>query len=233
MKTITILGDSISMVRPKKNIYLKDIYSYKLQQRLNKEYYVINNSIRGSHAKIQKNKLEDTALYNKSEIYIVFFGIVDCFPRLFSIKEKRILKLLNKIKLSFFSKKIIDFKSNHRYFFTKHFRKTYTTQNEFMHTYKYIVDKLKDYEENKKIILVNIPSPNKNAKKRNYNVNKNICEYNEIINKISSDFSNVEMLDFYKITKNSPELLLEDGIHINKQGHKLISEILYSRIISK
>ncbi|MBP2201423.1 lysophospholipase L1-like esterase [Methanococcus voltae] len=228
MKIITILGDSISMVRPNEGISLRELYSYKLQENLGSEYYVVNNAIRGSYAKVQLNNMEDTVLCNNSEVVIIFFGIVDCFPRLFSRTEKLIMAGLSKFKLDCINKAIIHIKSKNRYFFTKSQKKVYTRVYDFDKIYSDIILKI-EKTGCKQIILVNIPSTNEKTKKRNYGVDENIREYNLIISK-QLENKKIDLVDLYTITENNPNIILEDGHHISKEGHKILSEILSEKI---
>ncbi|NOQ55587.1 MAG: hypothetical protein GQ477_02145 [Nanohaloarchaea archaeon] len=57
-----------------------------------------------------------------------------------------------------------------------------------------------------------------------YYKNENIKQYNNSISKICSE-NNVECIDIFELfSKSNPNQLLEDGLHPNTEGHKLIFE---------
>lgn len=232
MKIITILGDSISMIRPDNGITQKELYSYKMQEKLGSEFYIVNKAIRGSYARIINDSLFETILHSDSEIVILFFGIVDCFPRLFDLKEQQRINIIKKMHLEFLIRPIIKYRSKNRYKITKRKQKVYTEINEFEELYGKIVNSILEIKSVKKIILVNIPAENELGRTRNYGLAENIIEYNKIIEKIGKN-NNLQIVDFYKITKEKPELVLDDGMHINKYGHDYLAHLLQKEIILK
>lgn len=231
MKVITILEDSISMIRQEEGIYLQDLYSYKLQEKLTPEYYVLNNSIRGGHIKIQNENISKNLFSNNPSVVIIFFGIVDCFPRLFDLKEQKIMSILSKLKLNIINNFFIKIKSSNRYFFTKIQKKVYTKIEDFERIYTEIIIKIEKLKEVEKIILINIAAPNEDLKRKNYKIEENISNYNEIIYKISKKSEKIILIDFYDLIKNNFRLLLNYGIHINKECHEKLSNLIYEKII--
>ena len=50
-----------------------------------------------------------------------------------------------------------------------------------------------------------------------------------IINKLNDEYSEIDMIDLYSITKDRSELFI-DGIHPNEEGHRLIADEIYKVI---
>ena len=69
--------------------------------------------------------------------------------------------------------------------------------------------------------------------KEKYNFNSNTCAYNNVIYAIYEKYENyIELIDFYKMTEENSNLLLDEGIHITKKAHSILSNILYKKIIN-
>jgi len=232
MEIITILGDSLDMTRLSENIYYKDTYAYKLNNFLEKEYFVINRARRTNtilKQTISYNISNDILCY-KSKYTIIHLGIVDCAPRLFSEKERRILHYIKPKKIANY---IIKVKSHNRYFFTKNFPKVYVNLETFKLKYNFLVDQIINKTQFKKIFIINIAKTNKKNERRSYNFNSNICTYNNVIYDIYKKYKNhIQLIDFYKMTEENPNLLLDDGIHITKEAHNILASILYKKIIN-
>ena len=105
-------------------------------------------------------------------------GIVDCAPRIFSMKEKIIF---SKIRPRFIRNKLLKFLSAHRFFITKYFKKYYTKINDFNKYYRLIIKEIIKIPQLKKIIIINISSTNKNNNNKSYNFGYQINKYNHIL----------------------------------------------------
>jgi lysophospholipase L1-like esterase len=215
-KRIVIIGDSLSMPRPDEGITLEDTYSYLL----NKSFEVINTSKRANDTKLQiheQNVLDDI-YYLNPDIIIIYLGIVDCAPRLFSRNESRLISLLpNKLR-----KIIINFFSKYRLFFTKLRNIQYVKKDSFKRNIEFLLNLCN--QKNIIPILINIGNTNKDNIAKSYNFKKNINAYNNILNNLSKS-KNINLIDVNIIKLQSK--LLNDGIHINKDMH----EKLYYQII--
>lgn len=224
MNIITILGDSLSMARIEDGISYKDTYSFLLSEYLKTDYLVLNKSKRGNTTKNQINSqnIYDDIITTNSEYFIIQIGIVDCAPRIISMKEKVILRYL-------FSEKIqniyIGFKSKYRRFITRNFPKTYVSLDAFNNNYEILLNKIFEQKEVKKVIIINIADTNFVNKKRSFNFDKNITDYNKVIDSFVKKFKNkIDIIDLFSLTKDDEEILLADGIHISKYAHNLIAK---------
>ena len=81
------------------------------------------------------------------------------------------------------------------------------------------------------MFVINIADTTEENKYRSYGFEENLSDYNKIIADISSKFGDrVDVFDTCSLTKKSPDLLWEDGIHIKKEAHDLIARYLYDKI---
>ncbi|MDC1317697.1 SGNH/GDSL hydrolase family protein [Flavobacteriaceae bacterium] len=222
MNIITILGDSLSMARIEDGISYKDTYSYLLSEYLKKDYLVLNKSKRGNTTKNQINpqNIYDDIITTNSNFFIIQIGIVDCSPRIITMKEKVILRYL-------FSEKIqniyIGFKSKYRRFITRNFPKTYVSLDNFNDNYKLLIQTILKQTAVKKIVLINISDTNNINKYRSYGFENNIISYNQVISKLQKKFkSKVELIDLFSISKNN-NIILDDGIHISPDAHIVLA----------
>lgn len=230
-KIVTVLGDSLAMLRAECNIMLKDIYAYKLAQKLGQEYFVVNNARRANTITEQTGKqlMYDEVLNNNTDIFIIAIGICDCAPRIFSKKQEYILRNLLPNKIS---KYIIAFKSKYRYFFTKNSPKTWVSLDNFKMQYMNLIEIILNDCKSKKVYLINIADTTEKNNSRSYGFRENISKYNAVLDNIATKYNqNVEVIDFHDITKKNPKLLLEDGIHITTEAHDVLTKILYEKIV--
>ena len=229
-KIITILGDSLSMVRNDEDVTLRTIYPYLLVKFLGNDYYIINKSKRGNTSDFQtlNQYLYDDVETSDSSIVILQIGICDCSPRIISKFEKIILNYFLPVFLSFF---YIKFKSKHRYFFTKYFPKTYVTKARFESNYKQLLESILKLDKIQKIIIINIADTNEYNKKRSYNFEQNIIDYNRVIQKLAFENPKIQIIDSFNYSKTIPNFLLSDGIHISNSAHQILAENISKLII--
>jgi len=231
-KIITILGDSLSMARDDYGILYKDSYAYLLGEILGDNYLVLNKAKRANTMITQTHfqNIYDDVLTTNSEYFIIQLGIVDCAPRIISIMEGKILKYL---KPKILSDLYIKIKSRNRRFFTKYFPKTYVKPDVFVDKYDYLIRTILEKTTAKKVILVNIADTNKKNKLRSYGFDENIRKYNSFIGGLKSRYDkHIELIDLYTVTKNNPDLVIDDGIHIAQPVHKLLAEKIATMIKS-
>ena len=99
----------------------------------------------------------------------------------------------------------------------------YTTQNQFRNNMQKIIDAILQYNKPKKIFLVNIAHPSKSLKEKNYNVQNQIIQYNNILSRFQNEL--ISIIDIYSFTKNNSDSLLGDE-HISTKGHDFIADTI-------
>lgn len=222
MSRIVILGDSLSMPRPSDGI----LFEYTFPHLLHKEgYEVINRAGRANDTKrqIQVQNLKDDIQWLNPDCVVIYLGIVDCAPRIFTRTESILLNLFPHI----LKQKIINVASKYRYHITRYRKKTYVGSNEFKLNLELIAKEAKDICQN--IIFINIANTNEVNEKKSFDFKRNISLYNQIIVEVSSKFD-AELIDVNLIKDNC---LLEDGIHINKKMHNFLSKEIIKRFKAK
>ncbi|UTB33108.1 MAG: SGNH/GDSL hydrolase family protein [Methanobacterium sp. ERen5] len=222
------------MVRPKEDIFFKDTYVFKLQKLLNSKFYVVPFVNRANTVIHESNQIinHDGMIYSEPDLIILHLGIVDCAPRLFGPTEHKILELISYFKI--FRKiisSIIKIKSKYRKFFTKYFQKTYVSEEMYKEKLEFIIKQIKN-NTNSMIFIINIADTHKTNKERSYNFNENIIRYNKILSEMA-ETNSCTLIDFHKLTKENKSLILQDGIHLSKQGHEILSCMLYENIKRK
>lgn len=232
LKIVTVIGDSLSMVRPWDDIIYTDTYIYKLQKYLGPTFHVLLRSRRMNDFGIIN--LEDDVLNNSSCVVVFHLGIVDCAPRVFGRREYSVLNFFSKYPvLKNFSSMIIRFKSRYRRYWTRFFPKTYIPKPLFKKKLEHVINQISQ-KTNSSVIMINIADTNEKNKFRSYNYENNIKDYNKIINDTVKNHEDIcSLIDFYGITKikeNKETLLLSDGIHLSKKGHDLLAELIRQKI---
>ena len=56
---------------------------------------------------------------------------------------------------------------------------------------------------------------------------------NEIISKVASKYANVELVDWYKISKDKPELFAQDGVHLSPMGSDVYVDLVLSVLVKQ
>ncbi len=231
MKIITILGDSLSMARMENGIFFENTYAFLLQDLFDKNYLVVNKSKRANTIVTQsntQNMYDDVLTIKNSDTFIIQLGIVDCAPRIISIWESKILKYF---RPKFISNYYMKFKSKNRKFFTKYYPKTYVPLEVFKKRYNCLIETISNKTPANKIILINIADTNDKNKSKSFGFSENINKYNEVIASfVGNSKVKISLIDLYSITKKTPEFLLEDGIHINKDVHSFLSKVIYEKL---
>lgn len=214
------------MVRPDFGVRYQDTYAYLIQTQL-KDTVVINASVRANSSQnvLSANYCYDTFDAVSPDLIIYFLGIVDCMPRLFSIKERLLLRLLMATKfLRSIGKFIISYRSKRRYKLTKKRLIQYVPIKIWNENLENFLMKI-----SRKVIFVNIPYPGKRLLSRNYEIEDIVNNYNAcLVNQAQKHGATI--IDFYTLTKQSPHLLLEDGYHITAEAHKVLSEAILESI---
>lgn len=234
LKIMTILGDSLALVRPEENITEKDIYPYKIQSHLYREVYVISKAIKNNSSTIE-NSLSGLVYHQQAasaSYAAIGLGIVDCSPRLFSKKMKSFLGCMSKIPLI---KKIVHryiaHKSEHRLRYTQKKRQTETSVTKYRENMQSIVDKIKLYNPIEHIFLLTIAAPGPYLMVRSWGIEENIQRFNDVLHKIANNESNlISIVDVYQYTKQHPDFILADGHHISIEVHDYIAKSIVEKI---
>ncbi len=75
----------------------------------------------------------------------------------------------------------------------------------------------------KKIFLINIDYPSDSLKEKNYDVQNQIIQYNQILDTFQNEL--ISIIDLYSFTQNNPNALLGDE-HISIEGHNCLANII-------
>ncbi len=225
---LVILGDSLGLPTGIKNTQTPDAIEYEetypyLLQKLMPEWEIISTCKRSNRVDKQARQqwLFDDIIFYKPKVVVVHLGICDCAPRLFNRYESFIL---SNLPVSI-RNPIITFFSGHRFFFTKHFRKVYVKKLPFKSHMEKIINTI--CKINSFPILVGIADTNKTNKQKSYNYDINIQKYNQILLKLSKKNN----LAYINMHEEGDRILLPDGIHLNKEGCKLLANKIFQIVI--
>ena len=214
-KRIVILGDSLGMPRARGygEIDYEDTYPYLLMNSIkNCEFISRHRRANDTNKQLISQYIKDDIEMLKPDILVVHLGIVDCAPRVLLRYQNAIVSILP----SMIRKIILKIISKFRYDITKLNNKTYVKKNKFKENIGKIVD-ISD-RIGMQLFFIEILITNEENNKRSYNFNKNIMEYNAII-EMSAMSKHVSLIKYDP--KNN--YLLNDGIHINKKGNKFLA----------
>lgn len=221
-QTICCIGDSLSLPRSADELECKDVYWMQLQQTEDIAVYpFVRKSMDTEHFINEEGGLYYAIKYAPSDYYIILLGIVDCSPRLFSKRQKSLLKLLEGIGMSKIANRYVKHNSKRRMYFTKKRQIVNVSLHKFEENYNKIIEAMQ-VNNPKKIICTTIAYPGEYLTTRSYGILDNIINYNNVIGGFMKKYDNVELIDLFNFTKENLECILADGHHINKIGHNFI-----------
>lgn len=215
-KSLTVLGDSLSMIRVEHDIFGKDLYTSQLM--LDEKLLVFNRAKRACTTEMQCHvqNIYDDIKGTDSDYYVIQLGVCDSYPRIFSPWQHKVIAALPPA----ISKQIIGFRSKRRLEITKKRPLFNVPLEDFVRFYNRILDEIEKLPGARRpTLLINIGYPSQENIERNYNLVEIIESYNAVIRQVSID-RQCYLIDFYSASKNLPALMLDDGIHITRAGHQ-------------
>lgn len=214
---LVIIGDSLAMPRPEVPYELT--YPYLLKGKLGPRWEVINRARRANRIDVQmeEQNLCDDIFWLEPDIVVVHLGIVDCAPRLFSVRQRHLLERIPAVVRY----RIIGVASRHRAFLTKHFPKQYVPLGAFEQLYEALIARLRNL--NMYTITCNIADTSEKNKSRSFGFAQNIRMYNRVIEDASWRHG-AKLIDCYRLSREIEGFLLEDGIHLSPRGAMAVAE---------
>lgn len=195
---------------PRVNLPYEQTYPYLLQQELGRNEVVPRNLRLNDTAHQFKMMHEDVGLF-KPDVVVMQLGIVDCAPRLFWRFEHKLVSYINKFI------PVVGFISKFRYPLTRVFPKVYVSKNRFRTNLRKIFNYLRKHDI--ETIVINIADTSEVNKSKSYKYEDNIRDYNAILYDETPD-KNL----FIDIFSYGSDILLEDGIHLNEYGNKVVAD---------
>lgn len=234
---MTVIADSLALVRPEDNITEKDMYPYKIQLQLNGNVYVSSKAIQNNSSTIE-NSLSGLVYHLQagcSSYVILGLGIVDCSPRLFSKRMKIFLECVTKIPiLRKFAYGYIVYMSQNRLRVTQKKQQTETSLEEYKENMKSIIEKIKLYNPIEKIFLLTIAFPGPYLTERSWGIKGNIQAFNGVLYDLAdTEKSLIDIVDVYAFTEKYPEYILADGHHISVEVHDYIAQNIVEKMTTK
>jgi hypothetical protein len=225
MKTVLVVGDSLSMVRPGDGVCLEHTYPYMLQEKLGGGVYMFNCSQRANDSSkiVSEGYFSESVGAARVDFLILQLGIVDCTPRLFTDTQRKILaglRLLPLLRASVDA--VIKRKSLRRYDLTKRKRIVNVSLSEFESNIARFLEAAKAKSPQVKIVAVNIPYPGQSMVSRNFGLIENVENYNRCLAGVVVRYSGC-VVDLFEYTRACPDSVLGDGHHIGYAAHRFIS----------
>jgi hypothetical protein len=232
---IAILADSLALPRGKTwgDIAYHETYPYLLEQRL-RDHTAFAKSViieRGLRFRTIQHVLDDwdeIVVLREVNFVIIHTGIVDCAPRVFTIKERNFIATkvppaLRKIILGLVNK-------YRQLIIRLHPNKTYISEEDYRLNLKKIVKLAK--RGNVNLVFINTITPPDFLEGRSPGYQENVKKYNLILKKICQQ-SKAVLIDIDRAINRAkkPESFLYDGMHINSQGHELLATLLFKSLI--
>lgn len=213
------------MPRLREGIRYEDTYAYLIQKS---GYEVILRSDYSNDTQVQAShdNLTVDVEYFRPNAVVIQLGIVDCAPRLFSKREAAMINHLPK----FLRSGIIAFLSKHRFAFTKQNPKVYVGIDDFRTNMQHIINFTREHDAVP--VIVNIARPPAALVERSYGILDNVKAYNIVLRDLA-EANGCDLVDLYSTVEENPDRLLDDGIHLGKEGHVALASAILAVLRSK
>lgn len=203
--SILIAGDSLAAHRPD-GIPIQHRWPQLLAEYSKPSTNIVNKS-RGSSTSRILRKLS----LNDIDISIVQLGVVDCVPRYFTKVESKLIARLPTILRD----NLIDYFKKTR---AQEFWGAYISADEYRNNLEGFFGRCKE------VVVVKILEPGEKFARSNPGAVVSIREFNSIIDNVSSSYNGVRVVSLPVEMIDS--LTLDDGYHLNEEGHCFLAELL-------
>lgn len=224
---LVVIGDSLAMPRSVdgEEVLWSQTWPSLLGAAMAGDFEVVNFSARAKNS----NQLVNPTLFLEQiewvrpKVIIVQIGVVDCAPRIFTNKEKRVLKWLP----SFLRESIIRGRSNNRQALTAKdpLGKVEVHPAQFRQNFEDFVGKLARLPKMPKLMVMPIVANLQEMEAKSPGYSSNMALYNDILSEVSEGrflFPKIE-LDWLS---TSPENFCKDGYHLSPLGNQRLYELL-------
>lgn len=230
---LLIAGDSLSMSRHVDGITFEQTYAV-LTQRALPSALVINGSERANSSRRigSEDYLNEYVRPLSPDHVVVQVGVVDCTPRIFTDRERRMLAIMQRVPLlRALAAAIIRVASRHRAAITSRRNMPMIALDEFERHLRTFIAEARRIHGGCRMAFVNIACPNESFLSRNPGALRFVQRYNAALAAIAAE-SGGRVIDLFDFTCRHPQSLLPDGYHINATAHKFLHEALMADLVS-
>lgn len=223
---IGIIGNSVALRnRPPLEAPLNLNYGGYLQRMLNEgaedKLFMVENHAYGRATIRELYRDLDRFICTLPEVFVLNIGVVDASTREIPIW---ISDILNSRKEDFFHRTIRGihhhlFKKSRAFWVKLRGNKAWISQKEFREKYNLILDTISK-ESNADVLLMTINTGNDRIERNIPGSLENYVNYNKIIEEIA-DKRKLALIDSRDLDSSE---YFPDGIHFNRDGHRLIAE---------
>ena len=238
MKRIVVLGDSLALPRKEgvDNLNWEETWPYLLERKLKLKFVEIEVINCSKRARLMTTLLghdfKEHILFKDPEIVILQIGVVDCAPRIISLKEKAVLN--HRLFPSFIRRKIIAYRKRNKREITKQtpLAKVYTPPRVFESALKQFFSRVdQEYSiQKKRVIVLPILANIHFMQKSSPNYGDNVLHYNQILQQVSVNVKATFVNIAHSFNRDADNFC-SDGYHLNEKGNRSIAEVL-SEVIS-
>lgn len=229
---IVVLADSLAMPRDEGGARLlwEETWPYRLNERLRRDGLdaeVLNCGARARRADhIHGTEFLEHVAYKRPDVVCLEVGIVDCAPRVFSVREKRLLNrrwFPRRLR-----ERIVASRSRRRpeLIAPDPLRKVDTAPRDFERLVRLFARRLGELEWRPKLILVPILSDPRLTEPRSPGHTRNVELYNDVLRRVARETGAtfVEPGTVLGRAGEAQSLFFPDGYHLTAPGCLLLAE---------
>jgi hypothetical protein len=231
-----VIGDSLAMERPEEGIGPEDLYWQRLAAHPG---HTVTAAVKREQDSAQAwaaawkaaHDGEITDPLAACDVLILHLGIVDCFPRVFTRRERAFLSWLKRVRLGWLSTRVIAFGSAHRYAITRLRRICYVSPAAYPVLLERIIVHARARGGAQRVCLFSILEPVADKVARNYGLVEAVAAYNDALRGLAARLPGVVFLDLNAAFGDARDrLLLDDGYHITREAHARIAACVQAQL---
>ena len=232
---IVILADSLALARPPSegDIPYEATYPYLLDLSLRRQWganapLIIERGMRRRTIEYVLDDWLEMVELRTADVVVIHVGIVDCAPRVFLRREANMVARVRPARLRNF---IFDYVHRNRRRIVEFRRRVYVPVDRFTRLLNEVIERARAAGV-RSLIFVNIITPPDELEERSPGFQRNVQIYNGILAEAAARESWVHVIDLNSLIENEggARELLVDGIHINREGHKILARELEGHI---
>lgn len=229
---IVVFADSLSLPRIEDGdvVNWEDTWAYLLKKKLSEDKPNIEVINCGARARVSdsliKHDYQEHIQFKKPDTVIVQVGIVDCAPRIISLKEKDILN--SKFIPRMFRESLIRYrkKNKQKIIARAPLKRVYTSPIDFKRNLQQFISKIKSEQRNIDLIFIPIVANIPFMEESSPSYGSNIDLYNRIIKELA-DKEGLKFLNLSRDFWETPSFYCSDGYHLSSKGNReLVKELV-------
>jgi len=228
LNKVVIFADSLALAREgEDDISYEATYPFLIEQHLRLQFsdrlpLILERGMRRRTIEYVLDEWFELVELRRPNLVILHVGVVDCAPRIFLRRERHFVETMRWRGLRNF---ILGFVNRHRARIIRMRPRVYVSLDRFGSLITEVVERAHSLRI--PLVFVNIIEPPDELEQRSPGFCRNVKLYNNVLeSKVNPPAVRVIDLNGLVAQRGKAECLTRDGIHLSREGHKVLSQEL-------